>query len=366
MKRALPGITMLLLLLVRLPAEAVRIPVIAMCQPTVKQIRNLVELYERDLIPLPRIELVGVYHADEETDYRPAREYVRAQGLDWIRFRAITGAVAPSEVYGENAWTPQFRELFAEIDGLIMTGGADIPPPLYGKETALLTEPDEAPRNYYEISLLFHLLGGGRNPAWKPWLAERPDFPILAICLGMQSLNVACGGTLLQDIPSDVYGLHTAEAVLRRPPAEIHSSVYLKKVFPTDDNLPPAFHPIQLGKESRFVREMGMKAGDRPWVLTAHHQAVDRIGAGLRPAARSLDGRIVEALEHETFGNVLGVQFHPEPYILYQKGAFFRGAPDGEPTFNPRAFLESRPPSMDFYGRLWRWFSEQVEKRAAR
>ncbi len=364
MRRILP--LALFLLLACLPAETPRPPVVAMCQPTETQIRNIVELYERDLIPLPRIELVGVYLEDEETDYQPARDYVKANDLSWVRFRVIRGRVAAADIYGENAWTPQFRELLAEIDGLVMTGGEDMPPFLYEAPVSLLTTPLTPRRSAYEVSLLSHLLGGRQHASLKPLLADRPRFPLLAICLGMQSLNVACGGTLQQDIPGETYGLKTAEEVLALPVAAIHSSVYAKMANPGADQLPPAFHPVRLEPGSPFTEEMGMKSGDRPWVLSSHHQGVARLAPGLRVTARSLDGRIIEGLRHERFANVLGVQFHPESHRLYVKDLFYRETPAAPATLNLRAMLESRPPSTEFHRRLWRWFADRLQEEAAR
>jgi putative glutamine amidotransferase len=203
-------------------------------------------------------------------------------------------------------------------------------------------------------------MGGGQNPAFKPYLTERKDFPVLAICLGLQSLNVALGGTLVQDIPSEVYGQKTVEEVLAADPDGIHSSRYLEKFCPNDPDLAFSFHRLRLGPDSAFIHRMGFSAFNHPFVITSHHQAVARLGAGLRVTATSMDGKIIEAVEHPLFPNVLGIQFHPEASVLYSKGLLLRRKCGAPLDFNPLAFLKANPPTHSFHLAIWKWFSEQV------
>jgi putative glutamine amidotransferase len=373
MKHAIRSLILILLLCLALSAETETfppgVPVIAMTHPTRFQVMNIVEMYERDIIPLKSLILLGIYHEDELLDeeearnYQEARDYVARIGITWVRFRQITGRVALADLFRENLWTPQFREIFAVASGIIFTGGMDIPPAIYSRKTLLLTEPTTPARSQYEISFLFQLLGGERNPAFTPFLARRRDFPILAICLGLQSLNVACGGTLVQDIPSQVYGQKTVEEVLASDADRIHSGIYLEKLCPNDPDLASPFHRIRLGRESAFVVRMGFAASDLPFVATAHHQAVDGLGGGLRVTATSMDGRIVEAVEHSLFPNVLAVQFHPERHTLYRKGLFQRRTPGAPLDFNPLAFLKTNPPTYAFHLAIWKWFAAQVGAR---
>lgn len=368
MKKALR--TVLLLAALFLPAAAFgekpHAPVIVMTHPTLSQVRNIVEMYEKDILPLPELVLLGIYHEDELRNeeeaeaYQEAFAYVRANGLDWVRFRKISGRVEADGLFRENAWTPQFREIFAAADGFLFTGGMDIPPALYGHKTALLTEPTTPARHLYEVSLLFHLLGRGGSPAFTPFLAAKPGLPVLAVCLGLQSLNVALGGTLIQDIPSEMYNLATVEEVLALDPDRIHSGVYQEKLDANDPDLAPPFHRIFLLPDSAFVKRMGIAADATPQVATSHHQAVDKLAAGLRVTALSLDGRIVEAVEHLRFANVLGVQFHPERCALYQKGLRQRRGPGAALDFNPLAFLKANPPSYEFHLAIWKWFSDAL------
>ncbi|MCX6553953.1 MAG: gamma-glutamyl-gamma-aminobutyrate hydrolase family protein [Candidatus Aminicenantes bacterium] len=342
------------------------IPVIVMTHSTLSQVKNIVEMYEKDIMPLKSLVLLGIYHEDELADeweakaYKAAFAYVEENGLSWVRFRKITGRVDLKDLFRENLWTPQFKEILAAASGIIFTGGADIPPAVYGQGTSLLSEPATPSRSMYEISFLFHLLGGSRNPGFTPLLAGRKDFPILAICLGLQSLNVAAGGDLVQDIPSEVYGQKTVEEVLASTPDQIHSDVYLEKLYPNDEKLIYPFHRIRLGKDSIFLRKMGLSSGDHPFVATFHHQAIGRLGAGVRATAFSMDGKIVEAIEHARFANVLGFQFHPEFYNLYRKGLFLHQKLGAPFDFNPLAFLQANPPTLAFHHAIWKWFSEQV------
>lgn len=335
--------------------------VIAMCRPTVGQIKNIEQLYEKDIITLDRIKLVCVYHEDELTDYEPARKYVRENELTWVEFKKVTGKVEPKDIFKESKWTNQFKEIFAGSDGIIFTGGADIPPAIYGEENNLLTRASTPVRNFYELSFLFHLVGGSRNPGFIPFLEAKKDYPVLTFCLGVQTLNVAAGGTLIQDIPSEVYGLKTIEQVLNLGQERVHSSMYLRYLYPAEKDLPPAFHKIKIKKNSIFVKKMNMKKSDTPFILTSHHQAIKKLGKELIVVATSMDGKIVEAVEHTKYKNVLGVQFHPEPYLLYQKGKYYKKNPGDKLNFNVRIFLKNNPPSMKFHLNLWQWFSNTLK-----
>lgn len=347
-------------------AAAAPLPVIVMTHPTLSQVRNVVDLYEKDVLPLESFSLLGIYHEDELADpneaaaYREAFAWVEGNGLSWVRFRKITGRVEAKDLFRENGWSRQFREIFAEAGGFLFTGGMDIPPALYGHETLLLTEPTTPARNLLEISLLFHLLGGKRNPQFTPLMSSRRDLPILAICLGMQSLNVSLGGTLVQDIPSQLYGWETVEEVLAADPETVHAGVYLEKTAPYDADLCPPFHRIRVAPDSVFVKGMGVAEGAAPWVSSSHHQAVEELGKGLRVTATSMDGMVAEAVEHGDYPRVLGVQFHPERRALYQKGLRLRRQPRQPLAFDPRSFLKENPPAYEFHLAIWKWFAAAV------
>jgi len=336
--------------------------VIAMCRPLVSQIKNIEHMYEKDIIPIRKIKLIGIYHEDEVTDYKSSQAYVKDNDLFWVNFTVIKGEVPNEDLFKENQWTPQFKDIFDKSDGIIFTGGMDIPPSLYGEKQLLHTEAFTPVRTYYELSFLFHLLGSSRNAAFVPFLESRPNYAVLGICLGCQTMNVACGGSLYQDIPSQVFGFKTVEEVLNAGQEKIHSGRYIRDLYPLEKNLPPAFHRIKFNGDSIFTKKMNMKKNDSPYILTSHHQALKDLGKDLKVIATSLDSKIIEAVEHTKYKNVLGIQFHPEPYSLYMKGKYYKKAPGQPLDYNLRFFLEDNPPSMKFHKQIWQWFSQVLKE----
>lgn len=156
------------------------------------------------------------------------------------------------------------------IDGLVLAGGQDIDPSTYGADAHPLTQAPQPERDQAEIALIDGALAR--------------DIPVLGICRGMQVLNVARGGSLLQHLPE-----HTG--------AETHREVV--GVF--------SEHPVEVAPESLLDGLIGPAAP----VKSHHHQATDAIGDGLVPVAWAQDGTI-EALEAPDRSFALGVQWHPE------------------------------------------------------
>lgn len=150
-----------------------------------------------------------------------------------------------------------------QFAGLVLPGGADIDPHFYGQEVVAAEDLDPT----YDAFQL----------EWTR-AAFRSNLPLLGICRGMQVMNVAAGGTLTQDVAGHMPAVPRAEAV----------------------------HPVEIAEDSRLrhILESG-----RLGVNSIHHQAVDRLGAGLRPVAWAPDG-VVEAVERSAVQR--GVQFHPE------------------------------------------------------
>ena len=164
--------------------------------------------------------------------------------------------------------------LLDRIDGLLLIGGADLDPRSYGAEPADAVEATYSDRDAFEIGLTREALA--RN------------MPYLGICRGMQLLNVALGGTLVQDLV-DEDGVATHRRI----------------VGTFDGNE----HDIELEEGSLAARALGetLHIG-----RCHHHQAVDRIGDGLRVTGRSRPDGVPEALETDDGSWVLGVQWHPE------------------------------------------------------
>ena len=168
------------------------------------------------------------------------------------------------------------------VGGLLLTGGDDVAPARYG-ETPHPTVHVNDERDEFELALIQESM--------------RRDLPILGICRGVQILNVACGGTLIQDIPSQVSGALDHNLV---PPA--HQSFDLA-------------HEIWLDRDAllaRLLRE-AIGTGDTCEVNSRHHQAVKDLAPGFRTSATAPDG-VIEAIEDPRRSFCVGVQWHPENF----------------------------------------------------
>ena len=159
----------------------------------------------------------------------------------------------------------QADALLATLDGIVLSGGVDVAPSWYGEEPLNETVEVDIVRDYSDSLLARAALDSGK--------------PILAICRGEQLLNVVMGGSLYQDIPSQVEGHAT------------HGG--------------GATHKIQIDKDSFLYTIFGIESME---VNSYHHQAVKEPAPGIRITARSEDG-LVEAFEAD---RIWAVQFHPE------------------------------------------------------
>ena len=335
------------------PHSGVRLTVL---YPAAGTIRALLSLKDQGLLPTGAFEVVGVYHSLEKTNYEDAKKLVRESHLSWIKFHEVSASLSPEVLFKANAASKEFAEIFRKSDGLIFFGGPDIPPALYGEKTSLLTAIEDPARHYLELSFIFHLLGGSQDDSVKGLLEKRPSFPVLAICLGCQTLNVGTGGTLVQDIWTEVYGKAFVEDVIPLGRDNWHTNPW-RKLRPDDKAiLSYMIHPIQLGEKSKFCGEMRFKPSDHPSIMSSHHQAVLKLGKGLTVAATSLDGKVVEAIEHAKFRNVLGTQFHPEFPVIWDTAPKYKFTPGDKDLFAVNGYMKAHPPSLEFEKALWTWF----------
>ena len=323
--------------------------------PSHKTLQNFAFLVENRILNIPGLRLTAIFPRGSEKALKKARRYVKNRERPWMDVRKLDCEVPEGQVFESNECSKLFRRLIDNSQAIIFTGGADILPAVYGQPAELMTRATSPGRNFFEISLLFHLLDAGDGEAL---LEEKPNYPVLAICLGMESMNVALGGTLHQDIPSDLYGVRTAEEVLALPPEQQHSC-YAER---TTTRVPPQHwvsHPI------RFTEHWPLSPRSREAtedVLSSHHQAVDKLGRGLQVAATSLDGKVVEALTHRRFENVLGVQFHPE----YSRGWTPQRRCTNTVEDNPSSNYRLNTEMAAFYGQFWKDFATKVASEARR
>ncbi len=290
---------------------------IILMHPTVNNVRTFEYLLNNKIFPLPNgYKAIGVYHSLEKFDYSMTEEYIDKEGITNVSLIKIDAQLSPENLYKKNKCTDIFKTLFEKSNGVIFFGGPDIPPACYGEPTDLLTIITDPNRHYMELSFLFHMLGGYQDSTYIPLLRSRPDYPILGICLGMQSINVATGGTMVQDIPTELYKLNTLEDVLGLNQNQRHRNYQTN--FGIDDNVTSDnYHQIAIDKESLLINYVSSDT-IHPYVLSSHHQCLEKLGKGLKTAAWSMDGKIVESIIHAEFQNVLGVQFHPEVNALYK------------------------------------------------
>ena len=168
------------------------------------------------------------------------------------------------------------RAIFDRLDGLLLSGGGDIHPACYSEDPHPATAEISAERDAMEIAL-------------TRWAVER-EKAMLSICRGIQVFNVALGGSLVQDIPTQWPGS-------------------LKHTFqPTEVARDYIAHAVQIESGTRLRDVMQV---DRAGVNSWHHQSIKQVAPGLKVTALSPDG-VIEAVELPGHRFALGVQWHPE------------------------------------------------------
>lgn len=192
-----------------------------------------------------------------------ARAVYWAGGLPFVAVPSIERGRAPQMA----------AEMCSMARGLVLTGGPDVLPDLFGQKPHPKLGAVNPFRDEFELALALEAL--------------QADLPTLAICRGMQLLNVAAGGGLIQDIESCVSGAHA-------------HNVAAPRWLPT--------HPVSIARGS--ILQMVVER-DSIMVNSFHHQAVDPVAPGFEVTARAEDG-VVEAIEKAGSRFTVGVQWHPE------------------------------------------------------
>ena len=176
------------------------------------------------------------------------------------------------------------RRLLDRVDGLLITGsGPDLPPHLYGERQRYKFPLVSERRADFELELVHQ--------------ARKRDLPLLGICGGMQTVNVACGGSLYQDIPAQVPGALDH----RQKEKAVHVA-----------------HPVTVTPTSLLNKVVARR---KLMVNSSHHQSVKTVAPSLRASAVAPDG-IIEAIESSAHRFLLAIQWHPE--FLFERHAVHR------------------------------------------
>jgi putative glutamine amidotransferase len=230
------------------------------------------------------------------------RAFVYTTYVDSLRRAGAIPVLIPPQP--ENA-----ADIVDDLDGVLLAGGDDFDPAAYGEPRHPTVEPMDPRRQENELSLAR--------------VARERGIPTLGICLGVQVMNVAAGGTLIQHIESDID--HASE------PSDRHR------------------HEVAIDGGTRLAKIVGERELE---VNSSHHQAIKEIGDGLRVTAHAPDG-IVEGLEDPRHPFYVGVQWHPEDMSGEESasaifGAFVEAARKhaekkrkGATELSPAAALES-------------------------
>ena len=222
----------------------------------------------------PKAPLIGITVSTVESQSSPAMPLHALSPLYVEGIFAVGGVplLIPNGL-NEDA----LRTVFEGVDGLLLSGGGDVDPSFYGETSGSHVYGVNRARDELEIKLV----------RWA--LAEQK--PIFAICRGVQVMNVALGGTLYQDVLSDV-------------PGSIQHDYFQSKGYERDY---PA-HKVQLVSDSGLAQLLD---GEQFTVNSLHHQGLKAIAPDLRPVGHADDG-LVEAVEVGGHVCAFGVQWHPE------------------------------------------------------
>jgi gamma-glutamyl-gamma-aminobutyrate hydrolase PuuD len=203
-------------------------------------------------------------------------QYLEESIAHWVMSRDVLVFMIPT-VGHQGMLHPsniRLRDYAKHLDGLLLQGGADVSPQSYTEAATRHEWPGDRVRDMYELELLHEFIESGK--------------PVLGVCRGCQLINVAFGGTLYQDIATDV------------PTAGVH----------VNDQYDQHRHPIRFPDGSTLVN---MFPGRREALVNSiHHQAVKTIGRDLNIEAVSAHDGIIEAVRYRRAPFVMGVQWHPE------------------------------------------------------
>ena len=213
------------------------------------------------------------------------------------------------------------RQIVAQLDGIVFTGGEDFAPAYYGKEEHEKLGEVNVTRDTYDLTLLK--------------LATDRNIPTLGICRGLQLINVGMGGTLYQDLPAE-------------KPSDINHRQEEEGTVPT--------HSVSVVEGSVMHKIFGKQEIQ---VNTFHHQAIDKLAPGLKIVGWSNDSvpELIEAYPHR---QILGTQFHPEIFTAAGDalmGKLFKFLVNKADTFKMAKDIHARILSVDTHTDTPLWFT---------
>jgi gamma-glutamyl-gamma-aminobutyrate hydrolase PuuD len=203
-------------------------------------------------------------------------QYLEESIAQWVMSRDVLVFMVPT-VNTEGLLHPsniRLRDYAKHLDGLVLQGGADVSPTSYAEAPTRPEWSGDRARDMYELELLHEFVEAGK--------------PVLGICRGCQLINVAFGGTLYQDIATDVPDAH--EHV-----SDLYDRHRHEVTFPEGSSLAHMF-----------------RKQERGLVNSIHHQAVKTLGKDLQVEALSYPDKMIEAIRYRKAPFVMGLQWHPE------------------------------------------------------
>ncbi len=329
---------------------------VLLAHPTVQNIETIHFLLDNKFLQLHDVEFVGFYSTAEAYDYNQTIALLKQPEMRIFHLQKVDEVMSSSQVYHQNEWTPVFKKLFDCSVGAFFFGGPDIQPEIYKQENKYseVTDPN---RHLFELSFLFQVLGGYQNDQFKPFIAEKPAYFVTGFCLGLQTMNVATGGSLTQDIPAQTYNKKTPEEILKLKKDQMHRN-YWPEVSKDTALMGISFHQIEFTAHPFFLEKMKASSKFKPTVLSSHHQAIDELGKNLIVTATSLDGNVIEAIQHRLYENVFAVQFHPEVPDLYKEGKKKKFTP----ADTPKSYYEMlSPEDHEFHQKYWDLITRSIK-----
>ncbi|MDD2382264.1 MAG: gamma-glutamyl-gamma-aminobutyrate hydrolase family protein [Mariniphaga sp.] len=333
--------------------------VVVLTNPTVNNLKTIHYLLDHNLLRINqrRTVFVGVFFEEQEYDFSKTLKYLTDNSINNFHLHKVSGSLDLKNLFRKNEISPEIETIFNHSAGIFFFGGPDIPPAVYQEDNSrsVVTDPQ---RHYFETTFLFHLLGSSRNESFRALLEEKPDYFVTGFCLGLQTMNVATGGTLIQDIPAEIYNTTLPEKIVKLKKDNLHRN-YWQEISDDPLLMNINLHPLKFTDHPFFENEVKIRKNQVPLVYSSHHQAIEDMGKGLEVTAVSPDEQVIEAVVHRKFPHVSAVQFHPEVPALYEPMYKRTFHPDDLPyTYHEAIGKEG----VKFHKRYWKYISQTLNR----